>query len=320
MVVDSSSVLSNTDYNDLYELPSNNAMYYNGNWYATLAAWTASTGWDSHSITSNPNLNLAGQPGSGSPVLTAGTTFYSVCNGQTNPGLGALCSDFSGTNRPSSGSWAIGAYQTSSGGNPATSYNPTSLLFGNQTDNTSSGAQVITLTDTGTAALAISSIALTTGTQFSQTNTCGAGITAGSNCSISVTFTPTTIGAKTDSVIVTSNAGSSPDSLAVSGTGVASAPSTPTLTAAPGLSFTHYRQSVTLTSSDGTVICYNTTGAPATAGNGSSCTTGTKYTVPIQVLASETLYYVAGANGASDSSVGSQALTITISPVSSILY
>jgi hypothetical protein len=312
--------LTNSDYNDFYDLPATNAMIYQGNFYS-LAGWVSNTGFDTHSITSNPNLTSTGQPNSGSPIIGAGASLYSICNGQANPGLGALCSDIAGTARPSSGAWSIGAYQGAGGSAPVTSYNPTSLSFGNQTNNTSSGAQVITLTNTGTATLLISSIALTTGTQFSQTNTCGAGITAGSNCSISVVFSPTTSGAKTDTVIVTSNAASSPDSIGSSGTGVASAPSTPTLTVAPGLSFTQYRQSATLASSDGTVICYNTTGAPTTAGNGTSCGGGsTKYTVPIQVLVSETLYYVAGVNGASDSSVGSQAFTITASPVSSVLY
>jgi hypothetical protein len=78
--------------------------------------------------------------------------------------------------------------------------------------------------------------------------------------------------------------------------------------------------SVTLsTSSSGAVICYNTTGSPATNGS-TGCTTGTLYSSPVSVSTSETLYAVAGGTGYSDSSVGSAVYTIkgntpTFSPV-----
>jgi hypothetical protein len=113
IVIDGSSTLTNSDYNDFYGLPANNAMYYNA-WYGTLAAWIAGTGFDAHSITSNPKLNANGQPPAGSPVLGAGANLYSICNGQANPGLGALCYDKVGTARSSSSAWDMGAYQFSS--------------------------------------------------------------------------------------------------------------------------------------------------------------------------------------------------------------
>jgi hypothetical protein len=69
-------------------------------------------------------------------------------------------------------------------------------------------------------------------------------------------------------------------------------------------------QSVTISASTGGVICYNTTGSPATNGT-TGCTTGTHYTAPVSVSATETLYAVAGGTGYSDSSVGSAAYTIT---------
>jgi len=64
------------------------------------------------------------------------------------------------------------------------------------------------------------------------------------------------------------------------------------------------------TSSTGAVICYNTTGAPATNGT-TGCTTGTLYTTPVLVPASETLYAVAGGTGYTDSSVASAVYKIT---------
>lgn len=69
-------------------------------------------------------------------------------------------------------------------------------------------------------------------------------------------------------------------------------------------------QSVTISTTSGTVICYNTTGSPATNGT-TGCTTGTLYTTPVSVSSSETLFAVAGGTGFVDSSVGSAAYVIT---------
>ena len=69
-------------------------------------------------------------------------------------------------------------------------------------------------------------------------------------------------------------------------------------------------QSVTLsTASSGAVICYNTTGSPATNGS-TGCATGTLYTGPVTVSSSETLYAVAGGTGYGDSPAGSASYVI----------
>ncbi len=51
------------------------------------------------------------KPVSGSFLIGAGENLTSVCSGQPNPGLGALCYDKAGTPRPTTGAWDIGAYQ-----------------------------------------------------------------------------------------------------------------------------------------------------------------------------------------------------------------
>ncbi len=71
-------------------------------------------------------------------------------------------------------------------------------------------------------------------------------------------------------------------------------------------------QSVTISSTSGSVICYNTTGSPATNGS-SGCTTGTLYSSPVTVSSSQTLYAVAGGTGYSDSSVGSASYVVSSS-------
>ncbi|HET8905604.1 MAG TPA: choice-of-anchor D domain-containing protein, partial [Ktedonobacterales bacterium] len=113
---------------------------------------------------------------------------------------------------------------------PAVTLSPTSLTFGGQTINTTSGAQVITLTNSGNAALSITSIGLTgtNAADFAQTNTCPTGATtlaAGASCTIAVTFTPSATGTRTASVTIADNANGSPQTANLSGSGTtASAP------------------------------------------------------------------------------------------------
>jgi hypothetical protein len=123
---------------------------------------------------------------------------------------------------------ATGSPQTinlsGSGVTASVAFSPTSLAFGNQNVSTASAAQSITLTNSGTAALNITSIVASA--QYSQTNTCGASVAAGANCSISVTFTPTAAGSQPGTITVTDNASGSPQTVSLSGTGIA-----------PGISF-----------------------------------------------------------------------------------
>ena len=102
-------------------------------------------------------------------------------------------------------------------GGPTVTLSPTSLTFGTQLRNTTSPAQTITLTNTGTASLSISGIQASA--KFSQTNNCTASLAAGASCTISVTFTPNANGTVSGSLMVTDNAAGSPQSVPLSGTG-----------------------------------------------------------------------------------------------------
>ena len=99
------------------------------------------------------------------------------------------------------------------------SFAPTTLTFGNQNLNTASAAQSVTLTNSGTAALNITSIVASA--PYAQTNTCGASVAAGANCSINVTFTPTAAGSQPGTITVTDDATGSPQTVTLSGTGIA---------------------------------------------------------------------------------------------------
>jgi hypothetical protein len=101
------------------------------------------------------------------------------------------------------------------------SLSPTSVAFGNEPIDVTSSAQSVTLSNTGNAALSISSVALT-GTNagdFAQSNACGSSLAAGANCTIVVTFTPSEAAAETASLSITDNASGSPQSVSLTGTG-----------------------------------------------------------------------------------------------------
>ena len=119
---------------------------------------------------------------------------------------------------------------------PAVSLTPAPLAFGNQQIATTSAAQVITLKNTGTGVLNIGGIT-SSSADFTQTNACGASLGAGLSCTISVSFKPATLGAKTGTISVTDNAAGSPHSVALSGTGVAAPAPAITLTPNTGLAF-----------------------------------------------------------------------------------
>lgn len=84
-------------------------------WKAASCTGSANT-CDQHGIASLSsstffNVDSTGKPLGGSPLIQTGANLTSICNGQPNPGLGALCFDINGIARASTGAWDIGAYQ-----------------------------------------------------------------------------------------------------------------------------------------------------------------------------------------------------------------
>jgi hypothetical protein len=102
--------------------------------------------------------------------------------------------------------------------------NPPSLSFNAQAIGTTSPAQTITLTNTQSETiLNISSISFsgTNPADFSQTNTCGSSVAGGASCTISVTFKPGASGTGTAVLNVNDDAPNSPQSVTLSGAGLA---------------------------------------------------------------------------------------------------
>jgi large repetitive protein len=104
---------------------------------------------------------------------------------------------------------------------------PTSVAFGSQNLNTSSGPHIVTLKNSSGASLTIATVDITgaDNASFSDTSTCGATLANGATCTASVTFTPTTSGALSATLTFTDTASNSPQTLALTGTGFTAAPS-----------------------------------------------------------------------------------------------
>jgi phospholipase C/archaellum component FlaF (FlaF/FlaG flagellin family) len=102
---------------------------------------------------------------------------------------------------------------------PIVSLLPNALSFGDQEVGTTSGAGIVTVTNTGSATLNITST--TVSGDYAQSNNCGDTLAPGANCQITVTFTPTTAGLQNGTLSITDDAGGSPQTASLSGTGTA---------------------------------------------------------------------------------------------------
>lgn len=78
----------------------------------------------------------------------------------------------------------------------------------------------VTLTNSGTLPLQISTSQIS-GATFSETNDCGVSVGAGQSCQINITFSPTTLGNFSGTLTVTDSATDSPQTVALTGAGVA---------------------------------------------------------------------------------------------------
>ena len=112
------------------------------------------------------------------------------------------------------------------GGLPPVEVLPNSLSFGDEAVGTTSPAKTVTLKNTSTATLDISSIT-PSGDFAISANTCGATLAGKKSCKVSITFTPMASGKLTGTLTFTDNAANSPQTVPLSGTGVEPATLTP---------------------------------------------------------------------------------------------
>jgi hypothetical protein len=148
--------------------------------------------------------------------------------------------------------------------------------------------------------LSITNIALsgTNAGDFTQANTCGSSLAAGSSCNIAVLMTPSGCETRTASLSIADSASGSPQSVALSGTGIHDVVLSWTASTASGVTgYNVYRG----TTSDG----------ESSTPLNSSAITGTSYT-DTNVQAGQTYYYVVTAIDGSTQSSDSNQATATV--------
>lgn len=153
------------------------------------------------------------------------------------------------------------------GGTGTASVSPKSLSFGNVAAGTASPSKAVTLTNSGSGALSISSIAASG--DFTQTNNCSNSLAKSSSCTVNVTFNPSIAGAITGALTFTDSATTSPQLVKLTGTGLVPLTFSPTSltlpstavgqTSAATITVTN-KQSTTISLSPATTADYSITG------------------------------------------------------------
>ena len=101
-------------------------------------------------------------------------------------------------------------------------FTPPKLVFGQQTINTTSGAQPVTMTNNGTSNVPLTVTAIATTGDFAETNNCPLTpftLAVGAQCVFNVTFTPTATGTRTGNLTITDNVASGASSVSLTGVG-----------------------------------------------------------------------------------------------------
>jgi Big-like domain-containing protein/centrosomal CEP192-like protein/HYDIN/CFA65/VesB family protein len=93
------------------------------------------------------------------------------------------------------------------------------VIFGYQNEGVPSVPQLVTLFNGTSNALSISNIS--TSASFAQSNNCGASLAVNASCIVQVVFTPSAIGAATGTLTVADSDPTSPQTISLSGTGIA---------------------------------------------------------------------------------------------------
>lgn len=146
--------------------------------------------------------------------------------GEDPSGTWTLCvGDSQGLDTGTFQSWTLNVTY-SGGGAPTVGLSAGSVGFGNVAVGSTSTPQTVTITNTGTADLTMGTLGISgadAGAFTLSNDTCSSAVvTPSATCSFDVSYTASAAGASTAQVDIPSDAASSPDSVALSGTGAVS--------------------------------------------------------------------------------------------------
>ena len=229
---------------------------------AGTAVYVANNGSNTISVISTAtNTVTATLPSPGGPLggafNPAGTRFYVANSSANSVSVFDTATNTLLTTVPvGANPFGVGIVPGAALPSPGVALAPALLNFGTRTLNTTSPAQTVTLTNSGTLNLVISSISGSG--DFGFTSTCPLltpPLVPAAACVINVTFTPLTVAVLGGTITVTSNAPGSPHTIALSGTG--SSVGVPNISLAPtALNFG--AQAINTASFVGSIIVSNT--------------------------------------------------------------
>lgn len=245
---------------------------------------------------------------SGNPVTFASST-TGVCtiSGSTVTGVAAGTCTITANQAGNANYSAAPQVQQSFGISAAqVGLNPNALTFANQTVGTTSTAQRVTLTNTGTVTLTIGTIVSGNSVFAVISNNCAtaASLNPASSCTFDVTYSPTSAVQTNNSISITSNAAGSPHAVSVTGTGTGVPSNAPvcTLTASPPR-VSSGGTSILTASCTNSPTSYSWTGGSCAGKTGTTCTVTPAVTTSYGVIATN-------ASGS-----GSASATVTVGSV-----
>jgi len=186
---------------------------------------------DVNGFTGSVSLTASGLPtgvtATFNPTSTASTSTLTLAASAT-AATGTVTVTIKGVSGSLTNTTTLSLTVNASTGTPTITLTPASLAFGNVIVDATSAAKNVTLKNTGTATLNISSI-VPSGDFALKTSSkpCGSTLAAAKTCVISVTFTPKALGALTGNITITDNASGSPQTVPLTGTGTVQATLTP---------------------------------------------------------------------------------------------
>jgi hypothetical protein len=218
---------------------------------ASQAVTIANVGTTTVTITSIAASANFGETNSCPTTLATGTSTGSSCTVNvtftptaTGTLTGTVMVTYTSTGSETPQTTTISLTGTATGGTATVTVTPSSLTFGAQAISTTSAPLSVMVTNTGTAAVNFAGFT-TSGADAedfsvplpSSGGGCSAAgtLAAGASCTINVLFTPQAAGARTATLLIADSTTGSPQTVALSGTGVTS---TVIITVAPGGSST----------------------------------------------------------------------------------
>ncbi len=155
---------------------------------------------------------------------------------------------------------------------PVAAFSPARLTFAGQEVGATSAAEPVLVSNPGTGRLRFSSI-LASG-DFAETDTCASAVAPGTNCSLSVTLTPTGAVPRAGALILNDNALSGPQAIPLAGSGLAASANLSPATLAFGnvaVGTTSPPQVITLSNVGNTALAINSIVTTWQFAQGSNC-------------------------------------------------